>query len=324
MLNVLLTVDTEISFRAPGGVPAALARNVDRDLYGRTPRGDFGVPFQIDRLNAHGLKAVYFVESLFSTVLGPEPLRRIVHCVQDGGHEVQLHLHPEWLARMPAPPVPGRDRRNLKDFTEDEQVTLLSRGLELLRSAGARNVTAFRAGNYGAGWETLRALARVGLRYDTSYNACYLDSDCGLRGPEPLLQPRTFGAVTEVPITFFGDWPGHHRHAQLTACSAAELENVLTQAWRAGWFCVVVVWHSYELVRRDKESGAPAVPDPIVLRRFRRLCEFLDRRRDRFRTVTFADLAAEGVPELAPARPLRSRVGRTAWRFVEQLARKVV
>jgi peptidoglycan/xylan/chitin deacetylase (PgdA/CDA1 family) len=49
----------------------------------------------MDVLDAHGMKAVFFVESLFPCVLGPERLREIVQMVQERGHEVQVHLHTE-------------------------------------------------------------------------------------------------------------------------------------------------------------------------------------------------------------------------------------
>src|SRR5262249_44446685 len=151
------------------------------DIYGETPEGDFGVPYQMSVLNAYGLVATFFVEALFPCVVGLEPLSEIVELIQKGRHEVQLHLHTEWLGRMPESICPGKVGQNIKDFTESDQSFLVGRGLDNLRACGVDNVCAFRAGNYGANFATLRALERQGIRYDTSYNACYLDSACGLR-----------------------------------------------------------------------------------------------------------------------------------------------
>src|SRR5262249_8472866 len=148
------------------------------------------------------------------------------------GHEVQLHVHTEWLQWLRKSPLPGRVGENLKDFTLDEQTRLIELGLEQLRACGAKNVCAFRAGNYGANVDTLRALARSAIRYDTSYDAAYLNSDCGLDEAGLLLQPTMMHGVCEIPITFFTDWPGHYRHAQLCACSAAEMQHALMQAWK--------------------------------------------------------------------------------------------
>ena len=330
-LDVFITVDTEVWPRHPDWRETGLARDIERDILGITPEGDFGVPYQMRVLNEHGLKAAFFVESLCASAAGPAPLRGIVELIQAQGQEVQLHAHSEWLAWMndSVPPgrtgLPGRTGQSLKDFSLDEQAMLIGRAADNLRSCGAHNVCAFRAGNYGANFDTLRALARHGIAMDTSYNAYYLDSQCGLRMPELLLQPRLIEGVWEFPISGFQDWPGHYRHAQLCACTAGEMEQALLSAWRAGWRSFVIVSHGFELIRRRKQIALPPLPDHFVRRRFERLCRFLAEHRDKFRTRHFTEvdpqsLAATGTgPE-----PLRSGMHRTAHRFVEQLVRRMV
>jgi hypothetical protein len=239
------------------------------------------------------------------------------------GHDVQLHLHPEWLRLIDPSPLPGRRGSNLHEFTEDEQFVLLGRGLDNLRAAGAGAVCAFRAGNYGANFDTLRALRRLGIRFDTTLNPCYLTTTCRMETPEPVLQPVELHGVREFPVSVFRDWPGHLRHAQLCSCSAREMRGALTQAWAAGWESFVIVSHSFELLGRRKQTTRPPVPDRVVIARFERLCRFLADHPDRFRTATFAGLPAAG--SAAPAvRPIRSRLTRTAGRMVEQLVRRVV
>ena len=211
----------------------------------------------------------------------------------------------------------------MHEFTEDEQVALLSLGLANLRVAGAENVCAFRAGNYGANFDTLRALARVGIRYDTSLNPCYLDATCRMRTPEPLLQPADLYGVREYPVSYFRDGPGHSRHAQLCSCSARELRGALLQAWEAGWESFVIVSHSFERIGRRKQTATAPRPDRIVIGRFERLCEFLGNNRDKFHTATFSELGPAPAPE-APPRALRSRVDRTAGRMAEQMVRRLV
>jgi peptidoglycan/xylan/chitin deacetylase (PgdA/CDA1 family) len=321
--NVFITVDTEAWPRDPDWRRTAMRRDIGVDIDGETPEGGFGIDYQMDVLDAHDLKAVFFVEALSACVLGPEPLRRVVERVQGRGHEVQLHVHSEWLQWMDPSILPGRTGQNMKDFTEDEQAVLIARGVENLRACGARDLCAFRAGNYGANHDTLRALVRNGLRFDTSHNGYYLGAECGLQTPEPLFQPRPIEGVVEFPISVFRDWPGHLRHAQLCACSARELEGALMAAWRRGWYAFVLVSHSFELIRGRRASGPPPAPDRIVVRRFLRLCRFLDEHRDKFKARGFDGLDPDRVPEVAASCPLPSSVRRTAGRFVEQLVRRV-
>jgi hypothetical protein len=324
MLNVFITVDTEVWPLLPDWREAGLGRDIDRDLNGVTPSGRVGVSYQIDVLNRYGLKAVFFVEPLFAEVAGLEPLRAVVAEVQGRGHEVQVHLHPEWLRWMRQPLLPGDTPPYLKDFPEEDQSVLLARGISLLRASGAVRLCAFRAGDYAANFATLRALARNGIAYDSSYNHCYFGTTCGLQTGEVIRQPVVLEGVHEFPISSFSDWPGHHRHAQLTACSFREMRTALLGAWRQGWYSFVIVSHSFELLKRRRQRPDRPEPDRLVVRRFDRLCRFLAENRDKFRTAGFADLTAGSVPTVGRTTALRSAPYATLSRVVEQFVRRVV
>ena len=321
MLQVLLTVDTEISDPMPADWrKAGLEGQIERDILGATDHGQFGLPFQLATLKQHNLKAVFFVEALFASAseANRTALARTVRMVESAGQEVQLHLHPEWLARTGRTLPPGRKGRDLAEFTEDEQALLIQEGFENLKSCCAAPVTAFRAGNFGADGRTLKALARNGFLFDSSYNACYLGYTCRIEHAERLTRPTLINGVTEYPIATFSDWPGHLRPAQICACSAREMRNALDGAWRAGWKSFVLLWHSFELIKRPKIPGQTAHPDWLAIKRFQQLCRFLDENRDRFVTRGFHDL--ETAPEGTAHPILQSPVQHTVWRMIEQVA----
>lgn len=314
-MNVLITVDTEIGLDVDPRSPASVRAALNDRIYGDVAGGEVGLRYQIETFNRFDLKAVFFVEALFASAVGLEPLREIVDLVQSGGHEVQLHVHSEWLQRYREPGFDGRTGQNLFSFSEAEQTRLVARALDNLRQAGAERICAFRAGNYGADRATLRAVAANGLRYDSSYNYPYLGSLCRIETAAPLRQPQWLEGVVEVPITFFEDYPGHVRPTQLCACSFDELSAMLDQAERQGRPTFVIVSHSFELLNASRTRASR-----ILRRRFERLCRFLADNRDRMRTVGFNDLAAG--PSTWPTTPtdLRSHPLRTAIRVVEQIA----
>ena len=171
---VFLTVDTEVWPWTPNWRDSRLSKDMERDLYGITSEGEFGLRFQIKVLNAHALKAVFFVESLFANAVGLEPLRETVELIQEQGQDVQVHVHPEWLAYASRSTHHTKVTENMKDFSQNEQVSIISQAIRNLRSCGAQHLCAFRAGNYGANWKTLSALTQNNILYDTSYNPCYL------------------------------------------------------------------------------------------------------------------------------------------------------
>lgn len=325
MVNVFLTIDTEIS--SPIGADwreSGLEKEIRRDVYGATPEGEFGLRFQLDLLNAHGLKANVFLDTLFAREVGMQPLRRIVETVRSRGHQVQLHLHTEWLERIRSPLLPGRNGRNLGDFTEDEQTILIACGVEYLQACDAGPVCAFRAGNWGANFDTLRALARNRIGYDSSYNACYLGAPCGLQTREPLFQPRLLEGVHEFPLSFFHCFPGQLRPLQLCACASGEIESALWRAAERGWFSFVVVLHSFELLRRSKRPGHVNRPCRICLKRLERLCRFLADHSGEFRSVFFSEIRPSEIPVNLNGGPLRARAGQTIWRYAEQLAARIL
>jgi hypothetical protein len=282
-LRVFITIDTEFWPQSPDWRSTGFDADYERDILGRTRAGEYGLKFQLDLLQAHGVKAVFLVEALSVRVTGDAFLKRTVDLVQQYGQDVQLHAHTEWLKWMEDPPLPpGRTGQHLHCFSADEQAILLAEAARNLRAAGVRDIRAFRAGNYGADNATLRALKQIGIQIDTSYNYPYvLFGQCQMRSPVPLTQGSLFEGIHEYPVSFFSDWPGHYRHAQLCACSAREMRAALIRAWEAGWQDFVIVSHSFELINR--RGGV----EDAVIRRMEDLCRFLQRERDRFETADF-------------------------------------
>jgi hypothetical protein len=321
-LKVLITIDTEIWPRCQRWRETQLADEIRSHIYGETRDKDFGIPYQMEVFERHGIKAVFFVEALFATALGLGRLAEITGLIKDRGHEIQLHIHPEWVKWITPPILDGRSGYNLKDFSESDQLDLILRGLDNFRSCGIHHVRAFRAGNYGANNATLRALRTAGIEFDTSYNPAFLDTDCGIVAEDLLLQPVRIEGTYEFPVSSFFDMGAHIRPAQLCACSIGEMQHALYSAWQAGWCSFVIVSHSFELVHRPKDGGL-ATPRRFVISRFEELCRFLEVNRDRFETVGFNDLDTPRSGGIAEWPAVRGRPMRTAWRLVEQAIGRV-
>ena len=220
-----------------------------------------------------------------------------------------------------APPTYRTYRVEPEGFNLDEQILLIAKGIENLRACGVETIHAFRAGNYGANFDTLRALCLNGIPCDTSYNFCYLSSSCDMRTGRPLLQPALLHGVWEVPVSFFQNLPGHYRHTQLCACSSDELRRAIYAA-EQGWQAFVIVSHSFELLQQTSSSRHAPGPDTFVIKRFERLCRFLADSVGFCRTVGFADLTPGTEPPTTALRYLRGSVLETASRVGEQLRRR--
>ncbi len=310
MTHVLYTVDTELSvgMHARG---ADLETNLAWSIFGRCRGGSFGIEHQAGRLNAHGLKGVFFVDPMPGAVFGVDAIKRIVAPILEAGHEVQLHIHTEWLPYMPFDPVDGRRSDNICDFEVSDQRRLLELAMELLTAAGAPVPIAFRAGNYGADDRTLTALASLGLRYDTSFNPAYLGDACHIGLPSQQVEPIEHLGVTVLPVSCILERPGRLRHVQLCALSSWEMRDALDCALAERQQAFTIVSHSFELLSRDRQRA-----NRVIVDRFEAMCRALADRRMTMPTAGFAGLALGEVG--APAR-LKPNPLRTTLRLGEQV-----
>ncbi len=269
MTAVYLTIDTEYAFRLPGADgPGTRAENFARSIRCETPAGAVGIDHQMDVLDRHGLKAVFFVDPMPALLWGTDAITDMVRPIVTRGHDVQLHCHSEWLAYAPVGLVGGRTGRSLKDFTLADQERILAYAVEALVAAGAPYPIAFRAGNYGANDDTLAALTVLGLTHDSSHCPALAGrGECAISLGQGDLSPLPRGGVIEVPTSCISGHAGGLRHGQLTALSLRELRAAIAHAEREGIGQMTLVSHSFELLSRDRNRI-----NHLVARRFERLC----------------------------------------------------
>lgn len=307
---ILLTIDTELVWRHhAAGLDAVtvVRRSIDP--------ARVGLAYQLRMLAEHRLKACFFVDPMPALVLGIDVIRTIVERILAAGQEVQLHLHPNWAAATLA------DRTaaawfELADYAFAAQRALIEQARDLLVRAGAPPPIAFRAGSFAANDDTLRALASLGFRFDSSHNGSQAPWPCAVGLPRAQIAPVTHQGVIEVPVTVFEDRPGSLRHCQFTAISASELNGAIDHAIGAAHPLMTVFGHTFELASRDGRH-----PNRILARRFEAMCRSLASRETVAPTTFFRELD----PALgATATPMPARLGRTAARMTAQIASNLI
>jgi len=311
-MHVYLTIDTEIS----AGLFQMLGKDASREIFdrsitGRTPTGDVGVGYQMDVFERNGLKGVFFVDPMPALVMGESIIRDIVEPIVERGHDVQLHMHTEWLAFAKDSPVEGRVGSNIKDFSLEDQVALIGYAAGALVNAGASQPVAFRAGNYGASDNTLHALALHGIKYDTSFCPGIAQSHCSISLSKNITEAVEHCGVVEVPIGAIKARGEKRRHAQITALSSYEMINALNHSEKIGRNSYSIVSHSFEMMARDRYSI-----NQVVRRRFERFCHDLSLQ-PRFVSGTYAHSPPE-VAEIYSLGLLPHNVIDTLFRMGEQ------
>jgi hypothetical protein len=303
--QVLITIDTELS-AALYQQGAAAQDNFARSI----ACGAFGIEWQMEKLEASGLRGVFFVDPMPALVYGSDVIAAIVTPIVARQHDVQLHLHPEWLAWATSKPVGARRGRSVGDFDADDQQTLITLARSLLIEAGAPPPVAFRAGNYGANDNTLRVLASLGLQWDSSFNPTYLADTCHIGLDRDQIDPIARLGITEIPVSAIKDRPGHLRHAQVCALSAAEMTAALDHAAETNRPAFTIVTHSFEMMSRDRTR-----PNHSVIKRFESLCRAVAAHPG-LSSATFAHLSLPAAT--TPPSRLPASYRRTAARIAEQ------
>ena len=317
MTDVLITIDTELSAGLhQRGMSAR--ENLDNSILGVVPGGTVGIGWQMDQLEAHGLKGVFFVDPMPALVYGPEFLADMIGPILARSHEVQLHVHTEWLAWAKSAPVGKRRGQNIGDFDLADQSTLLGLARDLLEQAAVPRPIAFRAGNYGADDRTLIALSDLGIAWDSSFNASYLGAACRIGLTANDHAPVWRHGVVEVPVSGISASSGLVRPAQVCALSRWEMIDALRHAAQHRQAAFVIVSHSFEMLSRDRRR-----PNRAVMARFTAMCREIARNPD-LRSVGFGDLD----PAIAaPLHPKSSRLPanpvRMIGRVIEQAAATV-
>jgi hypothetical protein len=307
----LVTIDTELSAGLQAkGVPADA--NLRQSVLGETSAGAFGVGWQMDRFDRHGVRGVFFVDPMPGLVHGPEIVERMIEPILARGHEVQIHIHTEWLQWTRDSPVEGRRGRNIGDFSLPDQIALIGWARDALVQAGAPAPTAFRAGNFGADDRTLAALEALGLRWDSSFNPDYAGRGCAISLPAHAADPVAVGSLIEIPVSGIEDRPGHFRPAQICALSAREMGAALDHACRSEAPLFMIVTHSFEMLSRDRKR-----PNRMVMRRLESLCRHIAREPG-IESRGFATLA-EPLGRRASSPRLGPSMVRTGLRMAEQM-----
>ena len=312
--RVFITIDTEYSSGLYNG-PGDRAENFARSIACVTRDGPSGITHKLQLLAEHGQKAVFFVDPMPALVWGVAAIEDVVGPIIEAGQDVQLHCHTEWLALAgTGNPLPSKATgKFLYDFPFEEQCAILDYARATLIAAGAPTPVAFRAGNYGANDDTLRALAAIGLHYDSSHCPALPTSGARISLGADDRDPLGHMGVVEVPVGAIATLGGGLRHAQITALTLAEMLAAIRHARDTDRDSFTLVSHSFELINRRRQAV-----NYVVRRRFAGLVKTLAGMRG-VTTGTYAEspprLHLTGSNTALPPSTLRTGV-RIAEQFV--------
>ena len=331
-LRVLITIDTEISLgnalRDPNKRPVGAGRRI----WGETASGRYGIDLFMDLLETYGMRGVFFFDPVGRHLVPVEELRQAARRITDRGHDVELHIHPEFKmnleeVRRGQQPAP---RPELYAFSREEQGAYFESALDDLEAWTGRRPCAFRAGSHATDDVGMEVCADQQVPIDSSYNLWAIQTGACRLKPNPPLNDVSIlpNGIFEVPVTNLrARGPrGGLRPFELSSLNASEMIAAVDQLFEAGFRTCCTMTHSFRLVRTTDDQYETATPDRFNVHRLEALLRHLAAHPERFLVCTYRDLplerwrhALESPPQepFLPCPPLWSTVGRLALQAVK-------
>lgn len=186
---IIITVDVETTGYKNVSLP--LPDQVDAICQDNQP---CGLQLMVQCLKERGYAATFFLNVYEYKRYGEKPIMRIAKWLNDSGQDVQLHTHPQWAY--------DEDRNLMHQYTLEEQTRIIKDGKELLEKWVGNRVIAHRAGAYGADQNTLEALIRNDILYDSSLFLS--NSNCRMNSlPLRKNALSMYDSLYEFPVTVY-------------------------------------------------------------------------------------------------------------------------
>jgi len=300
-INIFITVDTEHSIGGAFADSGLAPVGNDRRIFYTVGNKSYGIPLIMDIADHYGLKISFFTEMLNKYYFGEQESRIVCEYIMKRGHDVQLHLHPNFLNFQEHGAVKKKKFPDqIHAYPLEKQRELIAEGKEMLRSFGV-NPTAFRAGNFNADRNTLTALSENGFIADTSYSKAYLGKSCRLADTD-INDAQYMEGIWELPVTNFLEKSlagSRYRPLDINGVSFLQMRGVLAQSVDKGPKNITIIMHSFSFINPLDVQYRKMRPRKTVIRRFEKLCRYLAQNTSVFNVMTFGGLHREKLKNMA-------------------------
>lgn len=303
-VNVFITVDTEHSIGGAFKDPNLKPVGNEKRIFGKIGDKFYGIPLIMDIAEVYNIHLTFFMEVLNKYYFGEKETRGVCEDVIKRGHDIQLHMHPNYLNFN----LPNPQKQFFSDFIGDyglkDQIELIEEGIKILTHNGVSRPIAFRAGCFAANRETLKALKENGFLIDCSYNRASIGKTCFLND-NGINDLAYFNGIWEFPVTNFIEStklrPKRFMPLDINGVSFQEMKYVLNKAKTNGPRNITILLHSFSFIKAYDIQYYKVKPRWYVIKRFKKLCHFLNENSDVFEVRTFGSLDKKKLFQMSQA-----------------------
>ena len=303
-MKVLFTIDTE---HKRGGEPVLMTG----DLRTHGIQENWGTSRIMDEFDAHGMKAVFFVNVYEAGDALPQWKTYVEDTMQEiqrRGHELGLHCHPS-NCTIKSFISTGKTRLDHLDLAG--QIQNIKVAMDYMEQVTGVRPISFRGGAYRISSDTFEALATCGIKYDSS---CWYGSLKNILPSWPSInQVSRIKDVTEFPVVLVVSAKGRITKLDLDLFTSKQIINVFEQARKREDFPYIqLMFHSFTLLSQKPTGEYQTAllncgnkliygPNEEKLKRLREVLDYLQSRPEDYEVCTFLDLDREGmrIPSMA-------------------------
>lgn len=253
-------------------------------ILGETTEGKYGIEYIMDQLDAYNVRALFFVDFAEAWDYGEDKIKQVVDTILQRGHDIGVHIHPDHMA--------DKNRLFLWEYTKDEQFEIIKKCTDLYKKLVGREPKSFRAGKYGANYDTLDIVCELGYKYD--FSSFYHQQWCGIRPEFTVNAPCRYKTLIEFPVTMHTTFKlgtiKREDKIDMEGMTTGEFKYAINQASRQEFPIVVTMFlHSFSLLNWREHPNNPVKNS----RKVKKLCSAIDyvKNMDAFDIISEADLS---------------------------------
>lgn len=270
MKNKIINTQSPISFMS-FDVEALQARatdnHIDRLIWGKTPQGEYGIRRLCKILDEHNIKGNFFVDIAGCAMYGDRQMREVFDFLLKQGHQVDVHLHSEWIYRTWKLKGDKTIFPSFKALDNDLNQSFLDYAVYKFYELTGFEPSVFRAGGVLFNQYTIEAAKKSGFKALSNFHYGR-DKNISIFGDaaeanEPF---KWENGMVEIPFDLA---------LEPLSANFNNVENIYTRVKnRKKLKTFNLLNHSWSLLERD-EKGFHTIVNPSYEEAFYKLCSFV-------------------------------------------------
>ncbi len=280
-LYITITIDTENS------QSAIITGKWTKDTMISFCQGkNWGIRYIIKILEHYRVAATWYLSIFEKYIFGDKLMASVCDLLMKYNQDIQLHTHPVWFMDSEE-----RKRMYMHQYSYDEQLYMISKGMEDIFKLIGRYPIAHRAGGYGVNRETFLAMNECGIKIDSSI--LYKNKDCKLQTSGIKNKITDFMGVTEIPVSIYKKslnypllkWKNYNsiNKIDINWMSSGEIIQVLKDVLNHGGGYINLFMHSGSFYKFYGGQGLNSIEDVVnrndmAVNRFCKIIQYIKKK----------------------------------------------